>query len=60
MNDCLPTFHGREACSLRLQGDREAAATTLRAFIEQSPDNENVPEARYLLAVTLRELKRPQ
>jgi tetratricopeptide (TPR) repeat protein len=52
--------HFMSAYSLRLQGERESAVTTLRAFIEQSPDDENVPEARYLLAVTLRELKRPQ
>jgi tetratricopeptide (TPR) repeat protein len=52
--------HFKAAYSLKLQGDREAALTMLRSFIDQWPDDENVPEARYLMAVTLRELKRPQ
>lgn len=52
--------HFKAAYSLRLQGDREGAVTMLRSFVEQWPDDENVPEARYLLAVALRELKRPQ
>lgn len=52
--------HFMAAYSLRLQGDREAAITNLRAFIEQSPGDENIPEARHLLATTLRELGRPQ
>jgi tetratricopeptide (TPR) repeat protein len=52
--------HFMAAYSQRLQGDLDVAVTTLRAFIEQSPDDENVAEGRYLLAVTLRELKRPQ
>jgi TolA-binding protein len=52
--------HFMSAYSLRLQGDLEGAVTALRAFIDQSPDDDNVPESRYLLAVTLRELKRPQ
>ncbi len=52
--------HFMSAYALRLQGDRENAVTTLRSFIEQSPDDENIPEARYLLAITLRELNRPQ
>jgi TolA-binding protein len=51
--------HFMSAYSLRLQGDLATASTTLRAFIDQSPADENVPEARYLLAVTLRELGRP-
>ncbi len=51
--------HFMSAYSQRLQGELETAATTLRAFIDQSPDDENVPEARYLLAVTLRDLHRP-
>lgn len=52
--------HFMAAYSLRLQGDREAAITNLRAFIEQSPGDENIPEARHLLATTLRELGRSQ
>lgn len=46
--------------ALRLQGDLEGSTSTLRAFIEQWPQDENIPEARYLLATTLMELKRPQ
>lgn len=52
--------HFMSAYSQRLQGNREGAAANLRSFIEQSPNDENVPEARYLLALTLRELNRPQ
>jgi|GEM_PF-352507 len=52
--------HFKAAYSLKLKGDLENAVTNLRAYIDQWPDDENVPEARYLLAVTLRELKRPQ
>lgn len=52
--------HFKAGYALRLQGDLDGAAATLRAYIAQWPDDENIPEARYLLAVTLRELKRPQ
>ncbi len=52
--------HFKAGYAVRLQGDREGAITALRAFIEQWPDDENVPEARYLVAITLRELQRPQ
>ena len=52
--------HFKAAFSLRLQGNLPDAATTFRAYLQQWPDDENVPEARYLLAVTLRELKRTQ
>lgn len=52
--------HFKAAYSLKLQGDLENAISTLRTYIEQWPDDENVPEARYLVAVTLREMKRPQ
>ena len=52
--------HFMAAYAQRLQGNREGAAVSLRAYIDQSPTDENVPEARYLLAVTLRELRRPQ
>lgn len=44
--------------SLSLQGDREAATTMLRQYLEQWPDDSNGPEARYLLAVNLRSLGR--
>ncbi|HVS51281.1 MAG TPA: tetratricopeptide repeat protein [Opitutaceae bacterium] len=52
--------HFKAGFALRLQGDLEGAVATLRAYIEQWPDDENIPEARYLLAISLRELKRPQ
>ena len=52
--------HFKAGYALRLQGDLEGAVTSLRAFIGQWPDDENVAEARYLLAVTLRDLKRTQ
>ncbi|MBL9199395.1 MAG: tetratricopeptide repeat protein [Opitutaceae bacterium] len=52
--------HFKAAFALRLQGDTEGAVTSLRSYLEQWPQDENVPEARYLLAVALRELKRPQ
>lgn len=52
--------HFKSGYSLRLLGDLEGAVTTLRAYIEQSPEDENIPEARYLLSVSLRELKRTQ
>lgn len=52
--------HFKAGYSLRLQGNVEGAVTMLRAYLEQSPEDENIPEARYLLAISLRELKRPQ
>ena len=52
--------HFKAGFALRLQGELENAVNTLRTFIEQWPEDENVPEARYLLAISLRELKRPQ
>jgi tetratricopeptide (TPR) repeat protein len=51
--------HFKAADALRREGNLEGAVTALRAFIEQWPDDDHVPEARYLLAVTLRDLKRP-
>jgi tetratricopeptide (TPR) repeat protein len=52
--------HFKAGDALRREGDLDGAVTTLRAYIEQWPDDDNIPEARYLLAITLRELKRPQ
>lgn len=52
--------HFKAAYSLQLAGDLEGAVTSLRSYLEQWPDDENVPEARYLLATSLRTLKRPQ
>lgn len=51
--------HFKSAYSLLLGGELEGAVTTLRAYLEQWPQDENVPEARYLLATTLLQLKRP-
>ncbi|HVU33145.1 MAG TPA: tetratricopeptide repeat protein [Opitutaceae bacterium] len=50
----------KAAYALRLEGNLDQAVTSLRSFIEQWPNDPNAPEARYLLAVTLRDLKRPQ
>ncbi|PTX90864.1 tetratricopeptide repeat protein [Opitutus sp. ER46] len=52
--------HFKAADALRREGKLDAAVTAFRAYIEQWPDDENMPEARYLLAMTLRDLKRPQ
>jgi tetratricopeptide (TPR) repeat protein len=52
--------HFMAACSLDQQGNREGAVSMLRAFLEQWPDDENVPEARYLLATNLHALNRTQ
>lgn len=52
--------HFKAAFSLQLAGDFDNAVSTLKAYLEQWPDDENVPEARYLLATTLRTVKRPQ
>ena len=52
--------HFKAGYALRLQGDLEGAVSSLRAYIEQWPEDENLPEARYMLAVILREMKRPQ
>ena len=52
--------HFKAAYSLHLAGDAEGAVTSLRGFVDQWADDENVPEARYLLAITLRAVKRPQ
>jgi len=52
--------HFKTAYAQQLQGLHGATVTTLRAFLDEWPRDENVPEARYLLAVTLRTLNRPQ
>lgn len=52
--------HFKASYSLFLGGDLEAATTALRVYLEQWPDDENVPEARYVLAMSYRGLKRPQ
>jgi len=48
------------AYSQQLAGESEAAVTTLKAYLADWPDDTNGPEARYLLATTLRQLNRPQ
>lgn len=50
--------HFKSAYSAQLGGDSEGAVRTLHAFLEQWPQDENVPEARHLLATTLRSLGR--
>jgi TolA-binding protein len=50
--------HFMAARAQQLDHDSETAVTTLRSFLEQWPDDENAPEARYLLATTLRQLNR--
>ena len=50
--------HFKSVYALYLAQDNLAAASGLRGYLEQNPDDENVPEARYLLAVTLRRLNR--
>ena len=52
--------HFKSACALQLAGDPEGAVTSLRAYLEQWPQDGNVPEARYLLATTLRRLGRSE
>lgn len=52
--------HFKSAYALQLAGDSEGAVTSLRAYLDQWPQDVNVPEARYLLATTLRRLQRPE
>lgn len=60
--DLAPTDRARArfmaSYSLKLLGNLEAAAKSLRDFVDAWPDDENAPEARYLLALTLRQLGR--
>ncbi|MFA5266245.1 MAG: tetratricopeptide repeat protein, partial [Opitutaceae bacterium] len=51
--------HFKAAYSLSLAGDYLGAVTAFRAYIDQNPDDENVPEAHYLLATSYRSLQRP-
>lgn len=48
------------AFSQQMAGELDSAIETLKAYLDQYPDDANVPEARYLLATILRKLKRPQ
>lgn len=50
----------KSAYAQKLGGDLKGAVITLRAFLEKYPDDDNVPEARYLLSTTLRQLNQPE
>ncbi len=50
--------HFKSACSLMKAGETEKAAAKFTQYLEQWPQDENVPEARYQLALTLRQLGR--
>jgi TolA-binding protein len=46
--------HFKSAYALILAGEEKPAVAALRSFLDQNPDDENVPEARYLLSDSLR------
>ena len=50
--------HFKSIYALVLAGEHEKAVTGFRAYLDQNPNDENVPEARYLLATSLRQLGR--
>lgn len=50
--------HFKSAYALLLADEKENAVNTLRDFLSDWPTDENVPEARALLATTLRQLER--
>ncbi|MFT3868646.1 MAG: tetratricopeptide repeat protein [Nibricoccus sp.] len=50
--------HFKSIYSLVRAGDDEKAVPGFRAYLDQNPNDENVPEARYLLSVSLRKLGR--
>ncbi len=52
--------HFKSAYAIYLANDYTKAITSLRGFLDQYPDDENVPEARYLLALSFRQSQRPQ
>ena len=52
--------HFKSAYSIYLGKDYDPAVRALYAYLEQWPKDENVPEARYLLALSLRALGRKQ
>jgi TolA-binding protein len=62
--DLAPTdrahAHFMAAYSLYLQKNMDETVNMLHSFLDQWPDDDNVPEARYMLATSLRALKRPQ
>jgi tetratricopeptide (TPR) repeat protein len=52
--------HFKSADALYLDNNFEGAVKTLNSYLEQWPQDENVPEARYLLSLSLRSLGRKQ
>jgi TolA-binding protein len=52
--------HFKSAYALYLGHDLEGAVSTLHSYLEQWPQDENVPEARYLLSLSLRTLGHKQ
>ena len=52
--------HFMTAFSQQLGGDYEHAVATLRDFIAQWPDDQNIPQARYFLSTSLLQLNRTQ
>lgn len=52
--------HFKSADALFQGKDYDGAVKTVTSFLEQWPQDENVPEARYLLALSLRALGRKQ
>jgi tetratricopeptide (TPR) repeat protein len=52
--------HFMAGCAEERAGEWDTAVATLRTYLEQWPGDENEPEARYVLATALDELKRPQ
>lgn len=52
--------HFKSAFALNMAGDYEKTVANLRSFLEQYPNDENAPEARYLLSISLRRLNRNQ
>lgn len=50
--------HFKSGYSQLLADENEAAVKTLREYLQKWPDDENVPEARYLLSTTLRKINR--
>jgi len=52
--------HFKSAYAQILSGEKENAVNTLHDFLQQWPEDENVPEARHLLATTLRQLNRTE
>lgn len=50
--------HFKSVYALTLCGEDEKAVAGFRSYLDQNPMDENVPEARYLLSVSLRKLGR--